>query len=111
MGLPRETIAMIFSTTSAPVHHHNLHASSFRPGSTTTYCAFALLFALIALAAGCGSGSTPTPPPPTAFSVGKLYVANSPSNSSDTLLRFNAGNSDNVAPELKFDTSLQPGTQ
>jgi hypothetical protein len=99
---------MIFSTTSAPVHHRNFHASPLRPGSITAYCAFALLFALIALAAGCGSGSTP---PPTAFSVGKLYVTNSPSNSSDTLLRFNAGNSGDAAPELKLDTSFQPGTQ
>ncbi len=102
----------IFSTTSAPVHHRNLYSSPFRPGSTTAYYAFALLFALIALAAGCGSGNPPPPPPvPPAFSVGKLYVTNSPSNGNDTLLRFNAGNSGDVAPELKFDTSLQPGTQ
>jgi hypothetical protein len=98
-----------FDTTSAPVHHRNLHCSSFRTGSTRAYCAFALLFALIALAAGCGGDN---PPPPPAFSVGKLYVANSPSNSSDTFLRFNAGNSGDVAPELTFDTSsFQPGTQ
>jgi hypothetical protein len=45
------------------------------------------------------------------FSIGKLYVANSPSNGPDALLRFNAGNSGDVAPELKFDTSFQPGTQ
>jgi hypothetical protein len=71
-----------------------------------------LLFALIALAVGCGSGGPPPPPPPPpAFSVGKLYVTNSPSNANDTLLRFNAGNSGNVVPELKFDTSFQPGTQ
>jgi hypothetical protein len=68
-----------------------------------------LLFALIGLAAGCGGGSAPPPPP--SFSVGKLYVTNSPSNGNDTLLRFNAGNSGDVAPELKFDTSLQPGTE
>jgi hypothetical protein len=111
MGLLSETIAMIFGTTSTPVHHSNLQSSPFRPGSTRTYYAFALLFALIALAAGCGTGSPPPPPPPPAFSVGKLYVPNSPSNGNDTLLRFNAGNSGNVAPELKFDTSLQPGTQ
>lgn len=102
---------MIFSTTSAPVHHRNLHSSPFRPGSTGACYAFALLFALIAMAAGCGGGSTPPPPPPPAFAVGKLYVTNSPSNATDTLLRFNAGNSGNVAPEMKVDTSLQPGTQ
>src|ERR1041385_7353354 len=100
---------MIFGTTSAPVHHRSLHPSSlFRSGSTSAYSAFAVLFALIALAAGCGGGNPPPPPP--AFSVGKLYAANSPSNSSDTLLRFNAGNSGDVAPELKFDSSFQPGT-
>src|SRR5258708_37477445 len=103
---------MISSTTSAPIHHRNLRSSPFRPGSTKAYYAFALLFALIALAAGCGSsGPPPPPPPPPAFSVGKLYVTNSPSNANDTLLRFNAGNSGDVVPELKFDTSLQPGTQ
>lgn len=100
---------MIFGTNSAPIYYRNLQSSPFVPGSTRAYYAFALLFALIALAAGCGGGSTP--PPPQVFPVGKLYVANSPSNASDTLLRFNAGNSGDVAPELKFDTSLQPGTQ
>ncbi|HEY7404451.1 MAG TPA: hypothetical protein VIB39_13075 [Candidatus Angelobacter sp.] len=102
---------MIFSKPSAPVCHRNLLSSRFNPAFTRAYCVFALLFALIALAAGCGGSSAPPPPPPPAFSVGKLYVTNSPSNGTDTLLRFNAGNTGNVAPEMTFDTSLQPGTQ
>src|SRR5215831_6307117 len=116
---------MISSTTSAPVHQCNLQSLPFqerrrprlrfggfrRSRGRLRSCAFALFCALIALVAGCAGGGTPPPPPPPSFSVGKLYVANSPSNGSDTLLRFNAGNSGDVAPELKFDTSLQPGTQ
>src|SRR5215471_1276889 len=100
-------IGMIFSTTSAPVHHSNLQSSPCRERRRPRLrfggfrrsrgrlrsCAFALLCALIALAAGCAGGSTPPPPPPPAFPVGKLYVTNSPSNAHDTLLRFNAGNS------------------
>src|SRR5258708_26180046 len=103
---------MISSTTSAAIHDRNVRSAPFRAGSTKAYYALALLLALIAVAAGCGSsGPPPPPPPPPAFSVGKLYVTNSPSNANDTLLRFNAGNSGDVVPELKFDTSPQPGTQ
>jgi len=68
-----------------------------------------ILGLLVVMLAGCGGGSAPRPVP--AFPVGKLYVENSPLDGNGTLLRFNAGNSGNVASELRFDTSLQPETQ
>lgn len=55
--------------------------------------------------AGCGGSSstptpTPTPPPPT---VGKLYVT---SGSTNSVLRFPAGATGNVSPQIKVTTPV-----
>lgn len=68
---------------------------------------YIVFFCAMLLLAGCGGSSStpaptpiPTPPPPT---VGKLYVT---SGSTNSVLRFPAGATGNVSPQIKVTTPV-----
>ena len=64
---------------------------------------YVVSFCAMLVLAGCGgsSSSTTTPPPPP--TVGKLYVT---SGSTDSVLRFAAGATGNVSPQIKVTTPV-----
>ena len=68
---------------------------------------YVVFFCAMLSLAGCGGSSStpaptpiPTPPPPT---IGKLYVT---SGSTDSVLRFPAGATGNVSPQIKVTTPV-----